>query len=359
MSWLGGILPSARMLRMTVLYGDRKRMDDPIPRCADAVSRVHSLMNKVTMAKVRGKLVIIWSITCFICLLVTARQLSISMVTVKTSTRSTQTVPPTAFLPTAFLPTMNVTNAAIPGPPIVVLTSTNAGFLKLTENLLESIKRTTSSANITLIAEDEQSYSYLTNRSELYPGLRVQMTDTGLTTSKKLLIGTKTYKQFIKKRARYILQFLQSGVAVLFADSDTFWVKDPFKDFEGEFDFAAHNEEKPPKRPIFCAGFAYYRPTENTLRLVKEWVQLLDTTDRNTMDQVVLNRLINREIQKEVPGLKIKTLDPNQYPDGRLDYRIPGWKEPRYDEITVVHLSYIRGYNAKVQKFRELGWWLV
>ncbi|XP_038069878.1 UDP-D-xylose:L-fucose alpha-1,3-D-xylosyltransferase 1-like [Patiria miniata] len=161
--------------------------------------------------------------------------------------------------------------AAVEKARSMVLTTTNAGFLSMTLNMLESIRRfkTASFPNVTVITEDQQSYDYLAKKTEIYPFLIVQKTNGELTTSQRLLVGRSNYNQFVRRRPRYILQFLESGFEVLFADADTFWVRDPFKDFEGDFDIAAHNEVDPPRKPVFCDGFTYYRPTENTFRLIQ------------------------------------------------------------------------------------------
>ncbi|XP_038045552.1 UDP-D-xylose:L-fucose alpha-1,3-D-xylosyltransferase MGP4-like [Patiria miniata] len=237
----------------------------------------------------------------------------------------------------------------------VLLTTTNAGFLDMTENMLHSIKRLRICPNITVIAEDERSYRRLSALKTLHPGLHVQRTNLGATTSDRLRVYGRTYVQFVKRRTHYILRFLEDGYNVLFADADTFWFQDPFPDFRGNFDIAMRQEVNPASlSPVFCNGLALYRPTENTLAVVREWVRLLNTTHKKTMDKDVLNRVI----QKRKPNLRMKSLDPGRYPDGRV-LRDKGWVKKQAGRSAVLHFSHIFGYEGKLKKFKENGLWLL
>ncbi|XP_038076419.1 UDP-D-xylose:L-fucose alpha-1,3-D-xylosyltransferase MGP4-like [Patiria miniata] len=300
------------------------------------------------MAKIRGKILVVWYLTFSMCIL----YIAYSTMYLASSVHLAETR-------LTFKPTF--------GPCArMVLTTTNAAYLEMAENMLTSIQlvRTPSFPNVTVIAEDEQSYEYMTNLTKFHQGLIVQKTKAGMTSSENLKVKTKEhqYQQFVKRRPRYVLEFLEKGYDVLFADADTFWRKNPFNDddFKGDFDIAAHDEVDRPKTPLFCAGFVYYRPTNNTISLVREWVKLLDTTDKNTLDQFVFNSLINRELDKNVTGgLKMKTLDPVKYPDGKLYYRVPGWRDEHINQTIVMHFNFLHELDSKVEKIKKLGWWLV
>ena len=239
-------------------------------------------------------------------------------------------------------------------PNTIVLTTTNAGFLDVTENMLESIKITRACPNITVIAEDKESYQALSTRAKSQPGLHVQITDSGETTSEKLMVNTAVYNQLVNKRPAYVLSFLEKGYEVLFIDGDTYWFRDPFEDFQGNFDIAMHNEY-PSNQMGFCDGFAYYRPTENTLLFVKQWVRLLKTSKKGIPDQLVMHHLISGN---KIPGLKIKTLNPYNYPDGKKYFLTKGWRD-LHNNTTVLHLSYILGHNNKVTKLKKYSMWVI
>ncbi|XP_022089110.1 UDP-D-xylose:L-fucose alpha-1,3-D-xylosyltransferase-like [Acanthaster planci] len=237
---------------------------------------------------------------------------------------------------------------------VILLTTTNAGFQDMTTNMLESIRRVRICPNITIIAEDEQSYKYLTDKVAS-PGVHIQKTDSGVMTSDRLRVYGRVYIQFVKKRARYILNFLNKGYDVLFTDVDTFWFQDPFPDFRGNFDIAMRQEAPPSSlTPVFCNGFGYYRATENTLAVVREWVRLMSTTHKKTMDKDVLNLVIkNRK-----PAVRMKSLDSVKYPDGRV-FRDKGWVKKRANTTVVLHLSSVFGHNSKLKKLKDNGLWLI
>ncbi|XP_038047369.1 UDP-D-xylose:L-fucose alpha-1,3-D-xylosyltransferase 3-like [Patiria miniata] len=236
----------------------------------------------------------------------------------------------------------------------VVLTTTNAGYLDVTENMLESIKRTRACPNITVIAEDEPSYQRLTQRIQSQPGLHVQRSPLVATVWKSTKLHSRDFNRLVRRRPQYILNLLKKGYDVLFLDSDNVWFKDPFKDFQESFDIAMHNQQV--NIAEFCVGFAYYRPTENTLRLVTEWLRLLDKKKHpKTGEQTTMNKLISRKL---IPKLKIKTLNETNYPDGKKYFRQAGWREAHSD-TTVLHLSFIFGHDAKVAKLKEFGFWFI
>ena len=239
-------------------------------------------------------------------------------------------------------------------PNTIVLTTTNAGFLDVTENMLESIKITRACPNITVIAEDKESYQALSTRAKSQPGLHVQRTDSGETTSEKLMVNTAVYNQLVNKRPAYVLSFLEKGYQVLFVDVDTYWFHDPLKNVQWDFDIAMHNEFTAPTY-WFCDGFVYYKPTTNTIKFVKEWAHLLATKKKGTADQKVMNSLISN---KHINGLKVKTLSASQFPDGHRYFKTKGWKEKNNDTI-VVHLSYILGHDEKVKTLKKYGFWVI
>ncbi|XP_033645997.1 UDP-D-xylose:L-fucose alpha-1,3-D-xylosyltransferase MGP4-like isoform X1 [Asterias rubens] len=237
----------------------------------------------------------------------------------------------------------------------MVLTTTNTGFLDITENMLESIKRMVVPPNITIIAEDDKSYKVLSQRAKTQPGLSIKKTNSGKTTSSHLELNSEPFNNFVNKRPDYILKFLEMGYRVLFVDADSFWIRDPFVDLSGKyFDVAFRNELNPPKAE-FCAGFALYRPTEGALQLVRSWVFSLTMNGGRASDQRLLNRLI---ATSDIPGLRVRTLDPLKYPDGKR-YSQEEWRRRHRESVNVLHLSFIIGHEKKVAALKKFGLWII
>ena len=244
-------------------------------------------------------------------------------------------------------------------PGVIVLTTTNTGFLDILLNLLESIKRTGVCPNVTIIAEDPQAYAFLLGISSGQPGLNVLKTSSGFMTPQKLMFGTKVYKELVNKRAEYLLSFLEKGLEVMFTDTDTFWFRDPFPYFQGDFDVAMLDEllNYPERNPTsrFCAGLAYFKPTERTLRFVREWVRRMkgDKKKKRTPDQDVMNNML---LHDQPVHMEVRSLKPSFFPKGKLFYNNK-WRRVN-NNTAVMHSSMILGHDKKVTYYKEHNMWL-
>ncbi|XP_033624314.1 UDP-D-xylose:L-fucose alpha-1,3-D-xylosyltransferase 1-like isoform X2 [Asterias rubens] len=232
----------------------------------------------------------------------------------------------------------------------ILLTTTNSAYLDFTENWLESIRRTRACPNISVVTEDDQAFNYLSNKT--MAGLNVLMTQTAKSTTGKLVFNTKEYKKFVNKRQGYILDLLEQGWEVLFSDVDTFWLRDPFLFFQGNFDMALEEDNHEPAS--YCAGFVYFRPTERTMQFVKEWIRFMANDKTMKPDQVVMNIMIRRKV---IAGLKLRVLDSNKFPNGKLFFD-DEWRKDKKDFV-VVHNNWIVGHDPKVERFRNCSMWLV
>ncbi|XP_038044735.1 UDP-galactose:fucoside alpha-3-galactosyltransferase-like [Patiria miniata] len=247
-------------------------------------------------------------------------------------------------------------------PGVMLLTSTNLGFLDITLNMLESIKRIGVCVNITIFSEDQKCYRYLSERAEGDPAVHVVLTNSGESTSKEILRTERhSYYALFNKRQAYLLAMLEQGLEVLFSDADTFWFRDPFPYFQGDFDISLIDSISPyplrTPRGDFCAGFVYYKPTDATLQLVKAWIQTMQENDKKgklLADQSVLNGLLKAD--KPV-HINIKPLDTNIFPYGPKFYSLLA-KKANYPTV-VMHAASIRGRAAKIAKFKSSNMWLV
>ncbi|XP_022079549.1 UDP-D-xylose:L-fucose alpha-1,3-D-xylosyltransferase MGP4-like isoform X2 [Acanthaster planci] len=247
-------------------------------------------------------------------------------------------------------------------PGVVMLTTTNFGFKDMTLNMLESIKRTGVCVNTTIIAEDQKCYRYLSQRAEGDPAVHVVLTNSGETTSKEIpRRQRKQYYALFNKRQEYFLGLLEQGYEVLFTDSDTFWFSDPFPYFKGDFDMSMIDPRSPyptrTNRSHYCAGFAYFKPTNVTVRFVKAWIKTMRDNDkigRLLADQDVMNMLLRGDRPMHV---NVQPLDTNIFPWGPKFYELLA-KKANYSTV-VMHAASIRGYAAKVTKFKSSNMWLV
>ncbi|XP_022088210.1 UDP-D-xylose:L-fucose alpha-1,3-D-xylosyltransferase 1-like [Acanthaster planci] len=231
----------------------------------------------------------------------------------------------------------------------VVLTTTNAAFRDFTDNWLESIRRTRACPNIIVVAEDDVTVTYYSKKVPDYPGLHVVKTNSGVASSGPLVFDTLIYRRFVNKRQKYIQEYLRQGYEVLFTDVDTYWFKDPFPFFEGNFDLAV--EEDLPR--FYCAGFVYFKPTNRTLAFLSEWIEFMRSDTSLKPDQVVMNKFIE---QRKVPRLKVRILDSKHFPNGKL-YSNRQWREYHKRDVVVMHNNFIIGHDKKLERFKEYGMW--
>ncbi|XP_038077306.1 UDP-D-xylose:L-fucose alpha-1,3-D-xylosyltransferase MGP4-like [Patiria miniata] len=247
-------------------------------------------------------------------------------------------------------------------PGVVMLTSTNLGFLDVTLNMLESIKRIGVCVNTTIVAEDQKCYHYLSKRAEDDPAVHVMLTNSGGTTEKEILRSQRRpYYALFNKRQEYILAFLERGYEVLFTDVDTFWFRDPFPYFEGNFDMSMIDPRSPypnrTEKSHYCTGFAYFKPTDVSIKFVKAWIKSMkDDLKRGRLlaDQDVMNHLLRQDKPVHV---NVQPLDTNIFPWGPKFYDLLE-KKANYSTV-MMHAASIRGHAAKVAKFKSSNMWLV
>ncbi|XP_038044383.1 UDP-D-xylose:L-fucose alpha-1,3-D-xylosyltransferase MGP4-like [Patiria miniata] len=242
-------------------------------------------------------------------------------------------------------------------PGVVMLTTTNLGFLDMTMNMLASVRKVGICVNSTIIAEDEKVYQYLHKKAEGDPTVHVVMTNSGLMqTGEVKRKNARTYFDLLKKRQGYFLSLLEVGIEVLFTDSDTFWFRDPFPYFQGDFDMSMMDPRSPyptrTSRAHYCAGFIYMKPTNVTLLFVKEWIRSLK--GKNIMDQIEMNRLLQADKPVHV---NIQPLDIKLFPPGPPFYEFLA-KNASYSAV-VMHAASIHGHDEKVRKFKSSNMWLV
>ena len=244
-------------------------------------------------------------------------------------------------------------------PGVVLLINTNTAYMDMTMNLLESIKRTGVCVNTTIVAEEKKAYQAMFNHAKNDPAIRIVKTDQGEASSKKLVLYSREYRRLVNRRQKYILSLLEKGYEVFFTDVDTFWFRDPFSYFQGEFDMAMVDERSPyptrlQKTSIHCAGLVYFKPTNKTLWFVKKWIQILTHPKNKISDQGVLNHMLHEDIPVHVD---IRQLPVKYFPHALVFYK-PEWRKENNNPI-IMHNVGVRGHDEKARKFKENNMWVL
>lgn len=137
----------------------------------------------------------------------------------------------------------------------VVVVTTNSGFLDFFYNWRSHAHRLGVTHYI-VIAEDIESYRHikridhehviLSHASDTSSSNRAKLTqrnETGFS------YGTANYNYLVGRRPIYLSQILQLGYSVLYADTDTVWLENPFKYFPTGYDVYIQSD----KEGITCA----------------------------------------------------------------------------------------------------------
>ncbi|XP_071490368.1 uncharacterized protein [Diadema antillarum] len=228
----------------------------------------------------------------------------------------------------------------------VILTTSNYGFVNMTKNWLKSLRNSGVQERVVIIAEDKASHSEL--RAIRRPNLTVEYTELGRSQRKVMTWGEQSYRDFVSKRAIYILRLLRRGVDVLFSDADVVWLKDPLPVFTPpEYDvyYSKANQM------LACVGFAYYAATEQTIKLMEEWIIRM-RSNPTMQTQVILNRIIT---SKYIPSLKVGILDQSAFTN------VKGYKNSsagtEREDIYMVHVNSVTGSSEKTDILKSINLW--
>ncbi|XP_072180141.1 uncharacterized protein [Diadema setosum] len=248
------------------------------------------------------------------------------------------------------------TDSVLRGPRsknFVILTSVNAEFVDIAENWLESLRRLGLRYNITLVAEDSDTYKYFSIRAN--KEFRVLYQKQYAFNFTRRFGPVMMYQELIRRRTVYIRTLLEQGQDVLLVDADTIWVKDPVAFIMSEYGiydlwFAQGFENHIP-----CPCFMYMRSTPRVVAMVKEWVWRLENHRGRRMesDQVALAHILPRF--EDIP---FKRLDFDQFPTGKHLFN-PEWLEEHWQSIYVAHCNHAGRHDAKKQRLQEIGLWLL
>ncbi|XP_071851621.1 uncharacterized protein [Apostichopus japonicus] len=234
-------------------------------------------------------------------------------------------------------------------PTFVILTTTNSNFASIMDNWLESLRRLRVRYNITLMSEDNETFSYFARRSN--SEFRVILS-SDLITPGRLGRNIPTYQQIIRKRTVYIYTLLKNGRDVLLSDVDTVWIKDPlpliFKNYQHFDIWIAQGRE--PNFP--CPCFFYLKSIPRVIELVLRWIQVLAYSEKVYTDQNALAMLLRS------PEVKVKVdyLGYELFPLGS-QYFNDTWHTDHANKVYIVHGNHLGRGEEKIAMFRKHGIW--
>ena len=247
-------------------------------------------------------------------------------------------------------PTLGRTLAA---NSFIILTSVNAEFVDIAENWLESVRRLGLRYNITMVAEDQDTYKYFSIRSNRE--FRVLYQKQYAFNFTRRYAPVWMYQELIRRRTVYIRTLLEQGSDVLLVDVDTVWIKNPVDLVMAQYGVYDIWLAEGYENHIPCPCFMYMKSTSEVINMVREWVKRLEnqTGRRLESDQVALTKVLPL-----FPDIPIQRLSFEKFPTGK-HYFDRDWLALHQGEVYVAHGNHLGRHDGKKKIMKEFGLWLL
>jgi hypothetical protein len=248
-------------------------------------------------------------------------------------------------------------------PPVMdwtVVVSSNGGFEHVFLNWYKSFVKVglDKELQLVLIADDEELYKKYQNSTKMTvkKGWEASEKFTDAKLSGDYRYGSRAYKKLVSRRPALVLDELEHGKDVLYIDIDTVLRDDPRQFFKGNYDFwgQKHRHLKTGDdngRPTFCTGFLALRSTENTMALVRDWRDRLES-GQGGLNQGAFNKAVYNCAAKD--ELRANALSESLFPTGN---RYKKFTQEERDAVVLMHNNYCRGGDCKQTRMEEYGLW--
>ena len=224
----------------------------------------------------------------------------------------------------------------------IILMTVNNGYFDFFLNWLHFYKKLNLKRPVIVMAED---YKVFLKLKELNVSSFVNV-QRGLNDSRGAAVtfGSKGFDELTASRPTYILQYLEKGMNVLYADTDSVWLRDPFPFFTGNFDIWMQVDVLPDN---MCTGFIALKSNNSTVNLTKRWKASLKR--HLQFDQTAFNA-----VYKTSP-VHLKQLDMNFFPSGLLYFE--KFSKYQQENVVIVHNNFIRSHTKKLNRFIKYNLW--
>lgn len=294
------------------------------------------------------------------------------------------------------LPSVKISSKSISNtvPNFVVLLTSSDGFYDMWENWLQFFAELKiPNLPVHLFAEDEITFdrcleqveriknsnstkykAFRNTKSDYVVDLSCLSWETVFSEPPKKKIGAASYSsnqyvEMMSHRPFIIQKELEKGYDVIFSDLDAIWVKSPLPYFENDFKNVSVNDNEtidiwaqlgPPKSKKYdnlCPGFMVYRSTTKVCKLLEKWGNLTTQGVKLERNQKAFNKLIWHPEDYNISKTVTKSLPMNLFVNGAL-YFTKMTDDERKGAV-VVHNNAIKGYDKKIERFRNANLWLI
>ena len=221
----------------------------------------------------------------------------------------------------------------------IVLMTVNYGFFDMFQNWLWYFQSHHLNIPVVVMAEDDKIFHTLTS---VYRDNLTIVRSNKNNTESAANFRSASYNKLVSERPSHILRYLEMGNDVLYCDTDSVWLQDPFPYLVGDFDIWAQMD-----MTSFCTGFLAIKSNTRTKQLIKDWK--LYMSGRSDISNQPRFNAMNKSM------LRIQKLDTTLFPSGLLYF--DKFSDKQRSNSVVVHNNYIIGHDVKVQRFKKFGLW--
>lgn len=252
-------------------------------------------------------------------------------------------------------------------PPWIILLEVNNGYLDFFQNWWRHFLLLQATIPVVVIAQDDTVFQTLTStlgKEHSSSLLIIERSLTLTTADTSVMYDSPSYHTLVSGRATHILQKLQQGQNIIYTDTDTVWVKDPFpylilsNDQQPDMILQVDNQQYDGVSPYYCTGLMAIVANKHTIQLFDDWQAQLQKKPQ--LNQPIFNRLLHQPLRTltHQPLPRIEFPGGNLYFTGRSD---EGMRYPTAQraQAVAVHNNYIQGHDAKKKRFQDAGLWKV
>ena len=231
----------------------------------------------------------------------------------------------------------------------IILMTVNTGYFDFYQNWFWYFQRHQLPVPVIVVAEDETGYKKL---SELHINSKVSVTiersESNITEGTAADFNSKQFNKLVGERPAHILRHLKLGNNVLYSDTDSVWLRNPFPYLVGEFDIWTQMDGSGADR-MHCTGFLAIKYNNRTLQLMEAWKKLMVKL-AYTNDQIGFKKLNKSTV-------RINDLKSELFPAGNQYFR--ELNDAKYANTVVVHNNFIIGHDRKKERFKNFSLWLL
>lgn len=256
----------------------------------------------------------------------------------------------------------------------VVLIVTSGSHAALAHNLVCHLRRLNVD-NYLVVSLDARAFATLRKRH-----VRVHPAPWRLQTNDNASFGTASFVGISLVKTRIVLAALTSGVDTLLVDTDVAWLRDARRIMSRpRGDIIATSDARPgePLNTVLNSGLYFARTSASTIatfRRIARYALAIRRSEQKAFNHVLCGAFRRRiagpgrrvgntrcELpQNRGPTVSVKVLPLHRFPNGAT----ATWNRTLSriisdGTVVAMHANYLSGANAKEQRLRAMGLWLV